>query len=220
MTTIEQSYIKYKNKVEKNVTNDQSSTDRGRFVLLFNETQNKFIEFHLQQRGIDDVRYIQNFLVLDKKISHSSKTQNHYDFLLPKDYLDLADTSAIATKEKCSNKKISLFEVQAENLSEILQDEYNKPSFKWRESPFTINSNTVSVYVDNFSINSILLSYYRYPNQISLIDPENPESQFNEDIIIEWDDKSLDRIISMCAGEFDINQNNPRLQLQNLRAQK
>lgn len=220
MTTIEQAFIRYKNKAEKNITNDQTATDRGRFVLLFNETQNKFIETHLQQRGIDDVRYIQKFLKLDEKIPYSSKTQDHYNFKLPEKYLDLADVRGLASKGKCSNVEINLFEIQIENLSEILQDEFNKPSFKWRESPYTINSDTVSVYVDDFIINHILLNYYRYPNQISLVDPNNPESQFNENIPIEWDDKALDRIISLCAGEFDMNQNNPRFQLQNLRQQK
>ena len=85
MQTIEQTYIKYKNKVEKNITNDGISTDRGRFILTFNEAQNKWIEFHLQQRGVDDVRYIQNFLVLDKKVPYSSKLEDHYNFLLPKE---------------------------------------------------------------------------------------------------------------------------------------
>ena len=217
---IEQVFIKYKNKVEKNITNDQASTDRGRFVLLFNETQNKFIEFHLQQRGIDDIRYIQNFLVLDEKIASFAKTQDHYNFKLPKNYLDLSDVRGLASKSECKDVKINLFEIQTENLSEIIQDEFNKPSFKWRESPYTINANTVSVYVDDFSVDNILLNYYRYPNQISLIDPNDPESEFNELVKLEWDDKALDRIISMCAGEFDINQNNPRYQLQNFRQQK
>ena len=217
---IEQVFIKYKNKVEKNITNDQASTDRGRFVLLFNETQNKFIEFHLQQRGIDDIRYIQNFLVLDEKIASFAKTQDHYNFKLPKNYLDLSDVRGLASKSECKDVKINLFEIQTENLSEIIQDEFNKPSFKWRESPYTINSNTVSVYVDDFSVDNILLNYYRYPNQISLIDPNDPESEFNELVKLEWDDKALDRIISMCAGEFDINQNNPRYQLQDFRLKK
>lgn len=217
---IEQAFIKYKNKVDKNITNDQASTDRGRFVLLFNETQNKFIEFHLQQRGVDDIRYIQNFLVLDKNIASTSKTQDHYNFPLPKDYLDTSDVRAFASNDKCKNIKLNLWEIQVENLSELIQDEFNKPSFKWRESFYTINSNALSVYVDDFSIDNVLLNYYRYPNQISLIDPIDPESDFNESIKIEWDDKALDRIISMCAGEFDINQNNPRYQLQNFRQQK
>lgn len=220
MSTVENAYLKYLNKVEKNATNDNVATNRGRFVLLFNESQNKFLEIILQQRGIDDVRYVQNFLKLDKQISYSSITQDHYNFPLPKDYFDLADVRAKASKGDCQDL-LFLYEIQVENLNIVLQDEYTKPSFEWREAPYTVNSNTVSIYTDRtFKVDKILLNYYRYPNQISLINKENPESKFNESILIEWDDKSLDTIISIAAGESDINQNNPRFQVQRLRTQK
>lgn len=218
--SVEQAYLKYKMKIEKNVTNDGVSSDRGRFVIEFNEAQNKWLEFHLQQRGVDDVRYVEKFLILDKKIPYSSKLYDHYNFLLPKDYLDLADSRGLASSGKCKDKEINLFEIRTENLNSILQDEFNKPSFKWREAPFTVNSNTVSVYTDGFSVEHLLLNYYRYPKQIKLINPSNPESKFDENQKIEWDDKSLDRIISITAGEFDMNDSNARYQVQNLRAQK
>lgn len=219
MATPEEAYNRYLIKVEKNGTNDNTSTERGRFLELYNESQIKFTELHLKNRGIDDVRYIQHLLILDKEISNSSKTFDHFNFLLPKNYLDLADVRAKASKEKCK-AILELYELKTENQNNTLQDEDNKPSFKWRESFYTANSNTISVYTDNeFDVESILLSYYRYPKKIALIDPNDPESKF-VDTEIEWDDKSLDRIISMCAGEFDINENNPRFQAQFLRTQK
>lgn len=217
---VEEAYLKYKQKIEKNVTNDGISSSRGSFVLQFNEAQNKWLEFHLQQRGVDDVRYIENFLVLDKKIPYSSKLYDHYNFLLPKDYLDLADARALASNKVCNNIEISLFEIRTENLNSILQDEFNKPSFKWREAPMTINSNTASVYTDGFSVEHLLLNYYRYPKQIALKNPSDPESKFDENQKIEWDTKSLDRIISLSAGEFDMNNLDQRFQIQNLRTQK
>lgn len=219
MPTIEQAYNRYLIKVEKNATNDNIATERGRFVEIFNESQNKFEERILQNRGIDDVRYIQKFLILDKKISDSSLTFDHYNFALPTNCLDLADVRAKATKEKCSDY-LQLFELKTENLNAALQDEDNKPSFEWRESIYTVNSNNLSVYTDGkFKVDFILLNYYRYPQQISLINPFNPESKFYEENEIEWDEKALDRILSICAGEFDTNEANQRIQLQQLRQQ-
>ncbi len=221
MAKIESAYENYLLKVEKNGVNDGISTSRDRFVIAFNEAQNKFTEFHLQNRGIDDVRYIEHLLVLDKKVLTSSKTFDHYNFILPTNYFDLASIRGIGSQDTCKNQNLDLFEIQTENAPEILTDEDNKPSFKWREAPYTIASNLVNVYTDNtFSVDEILLSYYRYPTQIALLDPYNPESKFNESIEIEWDAKSLDRIISLTAGEFDMNTNNPRFQIQNARAQK
>lgn len=221
MSTFEQAYQKTLLKVEKNSTNDNSSIDRGRWVFLFNEAQNKFIEFNLQNRGVDDVRYIQRFLNIDQKIPYTSKTKDYYNFLLPKNYLDLADVRAEVSKDSCKQQIMYLVEVRAENLNEKLQDEYYKPSFKWRESLYLVNSNNLSVYtLGEFSVDKILLSYYRYPNQAKLQQLDNPESNFDETIELEWDDKSLDRILSMVAGEFDMNEADPRFQIQNLRTQK
>lgn len=221
MPTVEQSYQKYLQKVEKNITNDGISTDRGRFILLYNESEDKFVEMALQQRGVDDIRYIQHLLKLDYSIRESVLVFDHYDFKLPKDYFDLADARAKASKRICLEKLIDLWEVQSENISSILSDVDNKPSFEWREAPFTINSNQISVYTDTtFTIDEVLLDYYKYPNRISLIDPYNSDSKFDESIKIEWDDKALDRIISICAGEFDMNEGNPRAQMQITRQQK
>jgi hypothetical protein len=217
--TIEQAKERYLIKSEKNGTNDGITVDNLRFCLIFNESQNKFVTLHLQNRGIDDVRYIQKFLVLDKKIPYTSKTQDKYNFKLPSDYFDLADVRAKAKKENCEDT-MYLFEIQTENLSEILQDEFNKPSFEWREAPYTVNSDMLSIYTDNFSIQTILLNYYRYPNQIRLIDEENPESGFDESLPIEWDDKSLNDIISLMVANLDMNENNPRFQTNIIRTQK
>jgi hypothetical protein len=220
MITFEQLKERYIIKAEKNGTNDSITTDNYRVCLLFNESQNKFLTLHLQQRGIDDVRYVQNFLVLDKSIPSTSKEEDKYSSDLPKNYFDLADVRARAKKAECLDL-INLFEIRTENLNEILQDEFNKPSFEWREAPFTVNSNRLSIYTDKtFSISEILLNYYRYPNQIRLKIEDDPESGFDESLPIEWDDKSLNDIISLMVFNSDINENNPRFQLQTLRTQK
>jgi hypothetical protein len=219
MTTVEEAKERYIIKAEKNGTNDNLTTDNYRFCLNFNESQNKFLTLHLQQRGVDDVRYIQKFLALDKKISAENFSENKVNFKLPLNYFDLSSARAKATTKECRDI-IELTEIQTEDLNEILNSEYLKPSFEWREAPYTINSDTLSIYVKDFKVDELLLNYYRYPNQIRLVNPEDPESGFDSNSQIEWDDKSLDDIISLMVFNFDINQNNPRFQLQTLRTQK
>lgn len=219
MISIEEAKERYQIKAEKNGINDNLTTYNYRFCLNFNESQNKFLTLHLQQRGVDDVRYIQNFLILDKKISPKNKKENKVNFELPINYFDFSSARAKAKKGDCQDL-IELIEVRTENLNEVLINEYTKPSFNYRESICTINSNLLSVYIDDFEIKELLLNYYRYPNQISLVNPENPESGFDLTKQIEWDDKSLDDIISIMVSNYDINQNSPRFQLNTLRAQK
>ena len=85
----------------------------------------------------------------------------------------------------------------------------------------TVNSDYLSIYTEgDFSVTELLLNYYRYPSQLKLIDETNPESTFTSDSLIEWDDKSLDDIITLMVFNNDINENSPRFQLQTLRLQK
>lgn len=218
MTSIEEVQERYRIKAEKNGTNDNIATDNYRFCLNFNESQNKFLTLQLQNRGIDDIRYIQRFLVLDKKIIPTNISINKVNFTLPEDYFDLSSARANAQLESCQDI-IELIEIQTENLNEIMFNEFLKPSFNWREAPYTINSDQLSIYKDNFTIDSLLLNYYRYPNQIRLQNAEDPESNFDS-IEVEWDNKSLDDIISLMVFNLDINENNPRYQLNTLRIQK
>lgn len=218
IASIEEIQERYRIKAEKNGTNDNIATDNYRFCLNFNESQNKFLTLHLQNRGIDDVRYIQKFLVLDKNITPTNTSENKVNFKLPENYFDLASARAKAQSNSCEDL-LELVEIQTENLNEIMFNEFLKPSFDWREAPYTINSDQLSIYKDNFKIDALLLNYYRYPNQIKLQDPENPESDFDS-TEVEWDDKSLDDIISLMVFNLDINENNPRYQLNTLRIQK
>ena len=85
----------------------------------------------------------------------------------------------------------------------------------------TVNSDYLSIYTEgDFSVTELLLNYYRYPSQLKLTDETNPESTFTSDRLIEWDDKSLDDIITLMVFNNDINENSPRFQLQTLRLQK
>lgn len=218
--TINQAYLEYKMKAEKNITNDGLSTDKGRFCMRFNNMQISYLRGLLQSKGEDDVRYAEKFLISGKPISYNSKTNEVYIFNLPYNFFDLGDIRGLATKDGCKNQELYLYEVNPENYTEYLRNENTKPSFKWRESIYSLSDNSVKVFYDDFEVNKILLSYYRYPQEIRLIDEGNPESNFNEDFPIEWDDKSIHRIIDLMVLDNDISSANPRVQLDALRFQQ
>jgi hypothetical protein len=46
------------------------------------------------------------------------------------------------------------------------------------------------------------------------------KSNLNESLPIEWDDKSLNDIISLMVANLDMNENNPRFQTNIIRTQK
>ena len=218
MTTTEQAFIKFQIKVNETYESSKIGIDRGRFVIIFNEAQNKMVEFILSKKGTDDYTYIQNILVPNKEISRETSISDADVFLMPDDLLNFSSAYSTATKGNCDGVKITLFDIKDDNKTEILQDEFNKPSFIAREAPLSMGNNRIFLYKEDFTHTKLFLSYYRYPKQISLIDPDNPESQFNPSVNPEFDDLLLDRILSLASSEFEVNVENPKFQIDRMRA--
>jgi hypothetical protein len=218
MTTTEQAFIKFQIKVNETYESSKIGIDRGRFVIIFNEAQNKMVEFILSKKGTDDYTYIQNILVPNKEISRETSIIDADVFLMPDDLLNFSSAYSTATKGNCDGVKITLFDIKDDNKTEILQDEFNKPSFIAREAPLSMGNNRIFLYKEDFTHTKLFLSYYRYPKQISLIDPDNPESQFTPSVNPEFDDLLLDRILSLASSEFEVNVENPKFQIDRMRA--
>src|SRR6478735_11869169 len=89
-------YQKILEKTNKNLNNGSISLDRARAVSLFNEEQNKFVEWTLQKRNTTDIRDIQ--CLLDNKdliLKEDSSTES--SFSLPKNYFDFSNIKVKAT---------------------------------------------------------------------------------------------------------------------------
>lgn len=205
-------------KSEENGTNDAVSVSNDRFVQLINEAYIRIVEYYYEKKNEDDLRYIQELLVDDFPISKSVKKAGHQSFSLPKDYLEFSNVWATAGDGKCQNQEIELFEIKDLDRSVILNDENNSPSFKYREAPFNFASNTIRVFTNNeFNVEKIYLSYYRYPRKITLLNPNNPESPLDDTYDVELDEKVVNRVIDLALKEFDINNGNERFQANQLR---
>lgn len=215
--TTEQAYIKWSIKIDNNFQNSKVSGDRGRFVLIFNESQNKMVENILDSKD-DEIRYIQKLNVSDRKIPRHTQSETADYFKLPENYFEFSSTYSKASKGKCLNKNMELFEIKDANKDVIMNDEFSQPSFESREAPFSILSDKVKVYKKDFNNTELYLSYYRYPVQIRLLNEDDPEGEFDEEYAPEFDDKFVDRIISMASGEFETNTGDAKFQIDKQRA--
>ena len=216
--TVDEVYERFIIKINKNAQTDNIQADRGRFAELYNEAKNKWLEWVLEKRNEDDVRYAQPLLKPLHPITPSQTFKTNQKFKLPEDYFDLVTVSAMADSECCKGQKITLYEAKGENIDLYLEDEFNKPSFDYRESSYYIASDEVVVFRDEeFTITNINLTYYRYPVSIELIDPEDPESSFVSSTTFLLDDKAIDRIVSIAAADFSLNNDNQKFQAEKQR---
>lgn len=209
--TSERAYEIFIIKINENATTDNVGCDKGRFSTYYNINENRLIESILDKRGEDEIRYLQKLLVDDVKIKNGDTHLDHQDFELPKNYFDLSNIYGLASKDKCINQKIDLYEIKDENRNQVLSDEFSKPSFKFREAPYSIASDKVKVYTNKeFDMSGIVMSYYRYPQKIELEDLSNPESNFKTNP--ELDDKFVNRVIDLTVSDFLLSQSDARYQ--------
>lgn len=198
-------YNRFLIKSEKNSINDNVSVDRGRFVELYNEHQFRFVEYIYEKKNEDDLRHIQSLLIESLPLTYISKENDSILFKLPNDYFEFSNVYGVGSKGKCSGVKLDLIEIKDLNRNLILSDEFTSPIFEYREAPFIISNNTVKVFVSDFNVDSIVLSYYRYPKKIKLLTPSNPESEFDNSFDVDFDEKVINRIISSAVSGFNVN---------------
>lgn len=87
--TIQEAYLRSLQKNEQNLANGGIKLDPGRFVLLFNEAQDRLIRYYLNRKDDETIRSIQTLLVYWKslnKINHIDDPEST-SFGLPDDYL-------------------------------------------------------------------------------------------------------------------------------------
>lgn len=188
------------------------AVDKSRAIISLNEAQNRMVEFFLSTKQDDNLRYIQK-LLKSQEIDRTSEEKLTNSFSLPDDYFDFSSIVGYGSTEKCKGKKFHLYEIKNQNKDEILNDEFNKPSFLYRESPYYISEDSVKIFVDDFKMDKVILDYYRYPVQLRLVDEDNPESDFDEDFQIEFDDKLIDRIVSEAVFLIQVNNKESQFQV-------
>ena len=71
--TIQETYLRFLNKVNKNFINDNISVDKGRFIILFNSSQLKYFDWIFAQKNTDSIRDVQSLKVSNKELEKSKK---------------------------------------------------------------------------------------------------------------------------------------------------
>ncbi len=207
----EESYQKYLILAEANGTTDKLSTNKGRYAVKYNISQNKIIEWLIESNSTDENRYLQSIKIPYTKLVLSDTEEDNASFSLPKNYFDFIDLRVKGSKESCTNQLFKSREVKGENVNSYYIDSNLDPSFKYRETYYTIAEDSVQVYKKNFDVDSAEMSYYRYPKQVELKNPDNPESQFKDDTL-DFDDKLINRIIFMTVSLHELSSDDPKYQ--------
>lgn len=208
--TADEAYQRYLLELQANGVTDNIQTTKSKFVINFNKAQNRAIEFLIERKNEDDNRYLQKIKILNKSLYLDERTEKEDKFTLPEDFFDHIDVLAYATKGDCINQEFFVYEIKGENLNTLLNDEFSKPSWKFRESFYILGEDKVTLIKSkDFKFTKATLSYYRYPQQLSLKSPDFPDSPLLN-TTLEFDDKLSNRIITLAAADQSLNANDSK----------
>jgi hypothetical protein len=204
--SIENAYSKFTEKVNRNRLNDNAAVGRSRFISLFREAERSFITWTLEKRNEDDIKLLQQILVINEPLKIDKTSETITSFKLPEDYFDFKNFRVFARKDNCVVKDFTLWEIKGENVHELLEDAHNKPSFFARESFYQLASGAVSVYKDtDYTYTKGFLDYYRYPREVDIEGYIKFDGTESTSIDPEWDAKVVDKILDIAAKEFNMN---------------
>lgn len=207
--TIQEAYLRSLQKNEQNLANGGIKLDPGRFVLLFNEAQDRLIRYYLNRKDDETIRSIQTLLVYWKslnKVNHIDDPEST-SFSLPDDYLWFSNIKGSFYYNGCEVGDFVMWEAKNENVHELLGDDNNRPSFDYRETFYTIGDGKVVVYEDGFLTDEVRMTYYRNPVRVDLAGYINAAGERSTDIDPELPDPLVEEILDMVAKQFNLNEN-------------
>lgn len=205
---IREAYLRALQKNETNLANGGIKLDKGRFVFLFNEAQDRLVWYYLNRKDDETVRSIQFLLRYWVDLDRLSRMTNPdaTSFALPDDFLWFSNISGVFRRGECSVTDFGMWEVKNENVHELLADANNKPSFDFRETFYTIGDGSVVVYEDGFNTEALRMTYYRKPKRVDIEGYMRPDGTDSSTIDPELPDRLCEEVLDIVARQFSLNE--------------
>lgn len=205
---IEDCYLKSLQKAEENATNGGIKMDRARFIQMFNSEQIRLVRSFLDLRNDNRIKHIQRLMVYSKELERKSSYDKpkSVSFSFPDNYLEFVNVDGIFTKGECEATDFAMWETKNEDIQELIADEFNKPTFEYRETFYTIGEDSVRVYVSDFDVKSLNMTYYRYPKNVDIEGYVKYDGTQSTSIDPELDDRLVEQILNMIEKQFGLNE--------------
>lgn len=203
-------YLRALQKSEQNLANGGIKLDRGRFVYLFNEAQDRLVRYYINRKDDETVKAIQFLLVYWRSLERKGRLDSPEAtrFSLPDDFLWFSNVSGSFQKGECSATDFNMWDVKNENVHELLADENNRPSFDFRETFYSLGEDSIIVYEDGFNTEALRLTYYRKPRRVDISGYYRSDGSQSSDIDPELPDDIVIQVLDMMAKQFGLNEDN------------
>jgi len=200
---IQEAYLRFLTKVNKNLSSNNIAASKDRFVFLYNEEQIRFLDYSLDQRNDSSLSDAEEFLVIDNNVQPLPAIDNIVPLdVNADDWFEISSAFAYVDTKDCKGIRVSLFEIKNFDQEQIVRDANNAPSIRYREAPYYIGNNNLNVYTKDFTIDRGVITYYRFPKPVDISGYVKIDGTASTDIDPEGTDWWVNKVISMCAESF------------------
>ncbi len=211
--------IKLKQRLNKLDSQDYDNIECWQFVEAFNKAQVEWCRRNLHggnmykegdelsKKRIDDLQP----LLLELSLTGTNTDTYFETDNFPVDtYLEFKRVSTDAKTECCPARDMTVYLAEESNVNIIMRDPLKNPSFDWGETFCTMLDNKIRIYRNaEFKIVNPVLTYYRQPTYIQIINCVNPYTgavsttnvncEFKDDLA----EVMLDDAASIIAGDIE-----------------
>jgi len=200
-------YYKFLLKINKNGTQGNITCDVATFVLLFNESQRKWLNRNVPENDSEDIANVQS-IIISTILKPFKVSKEYVEYSLPKDWFANSDSYVLASKGDCKNQKVNLRQIRSILVRDYMFDEANQPSVEYEWSFFTVEGDKVKVFKKDFTLSDLYFSYYKEPREIDIQGYVRLDGEISTTIDPELADIFVDQIISETATEYMRNYQN------------
>lgn len=207
MISPQEIYVQFLIKINKNATGSGVTCDRSKFVLIFNECKNRWVETHLKSKDSILIDSIQE-VIKPEKFLNGTVTDTYVEYPLTNDFYELIGGSCKAQKGECKGK-VYIREIKNQDKWLLEFDEFSKPDFDYEWTFCTIQGNSIRVYKDEFDVLETNIEYYSVISDIDIEGYIKIDGTASTNVPINLSKQYVDQIVNLAAEEFERNIMNP-----------
>jgi hypothetical protein len=173
------------------------------------------------EQNISMIDNLQTLLTEQEFVAMKKKPLYYETELMSDDYLAFVRVSAVAQKDCCKDRRMTVYLGEEANAQAIMGDNFRAPNFEWAETFCTVIGDKVRIYTaGDFELSEAKLTYYRMPVEVEFaycanIDTggthfKDVECELKDDIV----ETIIDEAVAILAGDI-ADFNNSQRSLQN-----
>lgn len=209
MVSPELIFLKFLNKVNKGNTQGDTAIDKDRFVLIFNEVKNRWVEQHLKEKDSILIDSLWEIVKTTELKVPKVNIDDYSEYEIPGDFYELILASCIAKRGSC-RRKIFLREVKNQDKNNLRFNSNYRPDFDYEWSFVSLQDSHIRVYKKDFDVEGLSIEYYKVIPDLDIEGYIHLDGSLSTNVPIPLSEQYVDQIINLAAEEFERNFQNPQ----------